>query len=108
LQGPLFHPSLASDAYRVFLLGVDVNCGCLRSLEVYPEHKWIPWLFKYVGNGFWADKSHHAQYFDWAAKQLGFESSALERWYDVKPSQISKLKGMLTILWLPFGVSDAV
>jgi len=47
----------------------------------YPEHQWLPWLFRNVRKEFWNSRPNRKQYFKWLESQLKMNS--LEDWYKV-------------------------
>ncbi len=57
---------------------------------VYPEYDWIPWKFKQVPRGFWADEKNHRKFFDWLAKELNMKT--LQDWQSVPSSGIQSFR----------------
>ena len=49
--------------------------------SVYPEHKWIIWMFNSVPAGFWDIKENQKEFMNWLQKQLGY--SKLDDWYNL-------------------------
>jgi len=48
---------------------------------VYPDYKWIPWLFGQTCNNFWDKKKNQKEYLLWLYHKLGFKK--MEDWYDI-------------------------
>lgn len=78
--------------YRVSLHDVLQNYGgglmlvhrrsIARALATaFPEHEWLPWLFKNVRKEFWMKRENRVKYFNWLAKELNV--SNLEDWYKI-------------------------
>jgi hypothetical protein len=40
---------------------------------VYPEYKWLPWLFERLPPGFWRDANNLRLFLNWAGKKLGIK-----------------------------------
>ncbi len=38
--------------------------------DCFPKTDWLPWLFQYAPQRFWADPANHRRYMDWLARQL--------------------------------------
>jgi hypothetical protein len=53
--------------------------NALKSLQ--PEHKWLPWKFRRVEDGFWDDRANVSEYMAWASVQLNIQS--LSDWYSI-------------------------
>ena len=54
--------------------------------SVYPEHKWIIWMFNSVSTGFWDIKENQKEFMNWLQKQLGY--SKLDDWYNLTQKDI--------------------
>lgn len=50
-------------------------------METFPQHKWIPWKFEVVPNGFWHDKKNRVAYLRWLGKRLGIARKT--DWYEI-------------------------
>jgi hypothetical protein len=50
-------------------------------METFPHHKWIPWKFEVVPNGFWQDKKNRVAYLRWLGRRLGI--SRKSDWYEI-------------------------
>jgi hypothetical protein len=59
--------------------------------SVLPGYDWIPWKFRQVPKGFWANVDNQRQYFDWLGNTLGFK--VLEDWYKISREDIVKYQG---------------
>jgi len=55
-------------------------------MEVYKEHKWLPWRFNFVPTGWWTNKANQAAFLEWFSTQNGF--SGMEGWYNVTLNDI--------------------
>lgn len=63
-----------------------------RALQcVFPDHRWLPWRFKKVPNGFWQDATNRKDFVEWLGKELKFER--MEDWYSVTLEQIRRFGG---------------
>ncbi len=58
---------------------------------VYPEQKFLPWLFEKVPQGFWDNTANQRSYLDWLASQLNITKA--EDWYSVKVSDVVTRRG---------------
>jgi hypothetical protein len=75
--------------------------------SVYPEHKFIPWLFPSVPQYFWHEPAHRRWFFDWLAPQLGITKP--HDWYHVTWNSVKKLGvPYLTVRDHFFNMSDAI
>jgi hypothetical protein len=50
-------------------------------METFPRHKWIPWKFEVVPNGFWHDKENRVAYLKWLGRRLGITKKS--EWYEI-------------------------
>jgi hypothetical protein len=53
---------------------------------IYPEKKWLPWLFDKVPQGYWEDTANQLSFLDWISQRLEVKSQ--EDWYKIKTSGI--------------------
>jgi hypothetical protein len=60
-------------------------------MGAFPDHAWLPWLFREVPKGVWTNMVYQQRYFEWLAKRL--QISELSDWYTVSTSQIYKHGG---------------
>src|SRR5207248_2486669 len=52
------------------------------------------WKFGHISRGFWEDKAHHRQFFDWPGAQLEYKD--MDDWYNVTVDDIAQHgKGLL-------------
>jgi hypothetical protein len=60
---------------------------------VYPDHKWLPWLFRQPPRAVWDSTENQRQYLQWALSQLKPSASLenLHEWNDVKISEFKKV-----------------
>jgi hypothetical protein len=64
-------------------------------MNIFPDHKWHPWLFKtgtMVSIGYWDDPKNQREYLDWLGGHLGVRE--LEDWYQIKVSDVAKNGGV--------------
>jgi hypothetical protein len=60
-------------------------------MKVYPEHKWLAFLFTQAPQGYWDKKENHRAYMDWLATQLNVKE--MDDWYKVKRTDVIARKG---------------
>jgi hypothetical protein len=68
-----------ADSMRIFL-GV-----------VEPNHKWLPWRFPTITEGFWDDISHQRQFVTWVEKVLNIRTKS--GWFHVSRADLDDLGG---------------
>jgi len=56
--------------------------------SVFPEMLWDPARFAKAPNKHWSSPAHQKQFLEDLARKLGFEPSALEKWYQVPTSAV--------------------
>lgn len=61
-------------------------------MDIFPEHEWLPWLFRRMPNGLWGDLKIQRQYFDWLGIQLHIGKN-LEQWYSVSTLDVTSRCG---------------
>jgi len=49
--------------------------------DVFPDYKWLPFMFTRVEKGWWDIKTNHYIYMDWLGEKLGY--TKLEHWYNI-------------------------
>ena len=59
--------------------------------KVYPDHKWLPWLFKHVPSNWWESMENRLQYLEWLKQKLNY--TTLEDWYKVTYEDFMNNKG---------------
>lgn len=67
--------------------------------DLYPEHKWHPWLFGRAPGGIWKSGKTRREYLDWLAPQVGVVNK--EDWYNVTIDSFKGFHGggMLSTLY---------
>jgi hypothetical protein len=64
----------------------------IRTLQgVYPEHKWEPWKFTRIPEGWWDTMPHQREYFDWLRTPLKLKD--MDAWYDVSYKDVRRQPG---------------
>ena len=74
----------------------NYGCGLLKNYyknspyqlikDMFPENKWLVWMFKVTPNGMWKDYAIRKDYILWLGKRLGFNSR--EDWYNISHTAI--------------------
>ena len=60
----------------------DYNMSPVQLLSsAYPEYDWLPWKFPKCPPNFWADRSNHLKFMDWASKELKIND--MTDWYSI-------------------------
>jgi hypothetical protein len=54
--------------------------------DVFPEHQWLPWMFKQVPRHYWSDSNNCRAYLEWVAPALHVET--VEHWYSVSANDL--------------------
>ena len=57
----------------------------------YQNHKWLPWLFDRIPNGFWDDAENRERFLRWIGKQLKFKTA--DDWQRLTAESLRQLKG---------------
>jgi hypothetical protein len=60
--------------------------------NIYPDYKWIPWLFKNSHTGIWSDTKNHRQFLDWVIEKEKIDPKSDEI-YNLNSSTITKYNG---------------
>jgi hypothetical protein len=50
--------------------------------ELYPEEKWLPWLFSSCPNGYWRNPLNRRKYLEWLGYKLGYLTQ--DDWYHIE------------------------
>jgi hypothetical protein len=59
--------------------------------KVYPDHKWLPWLFAKAPKGFWHSIDNQRRFFDWSMEQLNLKQ--MDDWYSTSKDELASLGG---------------
>lgn len=64
----------------------------VRTLQhIYSEHKWEPWKFTRIPEGWWDTMQHQRDYFDWL--QTALKLKDMNAWYDVSYKDVRRQPG---------------
>ena len=66
--------------------------------DVFPEDKWLVWMFKVTPNGMWKDYAIRKRYIEWLGERLGFNNK--EDWYGISVQAIYDNYGMGLLKYL--------
>lgn len=72
-------------------------------MDVFPEHKWEPWLFRVTPRPFWNSLTNRRAYMDWLARRLNF--TQMDDWYKLGPHDLAANHGVT--LMYKYGKSPA-
>jgi len=62
-------------------------------IRVYPEQKWLIWMFQQVPKGFWDSEENCREFLEWTSLQLNIDSKNVDNWYKVSKMDIERLGG---------------
>jgi len=66
-------------------------CPFNAMIDLFPEYKWLPWLFPRVSSNFWNSKQNKTMYLKWLGDKLGF--TRYEDWYRLQNRTIVRNHG---------------
>jgi hypothetical protein len=58
----------------------------------FPEHKFLPWMFRHTPPGFWNKAENQRWFFDWLG-QTSLKFDSMDRWYSITGATIQKNGG---------------
>jgi len=68
------------------------DCSFQKDLkELFPNYRWLPWMFEAVGRGFWDSKQHRREFIEWLAEELSIVHN--DDWYHVKKEDVIERGG---------------